>query len=422
MGEQTPRKTEASCSSLRASRIGTNTSESKDITIQEALPAPAGREAGGKKESESLLPPEFAVTESEEMQGVKKATDAGMGSDEDCAVADIPASQEAALAKPSSDREEEETPPEPPAPLPKPVWKVLEPEDQSDPVPHEICELKVRNIEWNIVSASVRGKLHAHKGLWRDDSFAVDWVDNWTIIAVADGAGSAKLSRVGSSVACNSAVSSLKLLLEDFVLSRRSGDAPSESDFHRLRAFMVHAAGEGRNAVVREAHKRQSLLKYLNTTLLLAVHAPWGEKDLVFSIQVGDGVIGVYAGDGSCTVLGIADHGEFSAETVFLTSGTELAKKPLDQRIIFTIKQNVRCIAVMSDGISDDFFPEEKQLIELFNGNPIKELRTRQGDAVLGVMHNVVKNPRDGETLKEWLGYEKKGSSDDRTLVLMYRS
>lgn len=406
MGEQTPRKTDRQIS-----------------------PAPAGQEAS-KEDAEESTPRELAATESAEVPDAEKPTGACIGTDEESLVADIPTttrdipvSEEAALAKPSRDeKEEEQAPTEPHAPLPKPVWKVLEPENQSDPVPHEVWELKVRNKEWNVVSASVRGKLHAHKALWRDDAFAVDWVDNWTIMAVADGAGSANLSRVGSSVACNSAVSSLKLLLEDFVLSHRGSDAPSEGDLERLRAFLVHATSEGQNALVREAHKRQCSLKNLSTTLLLAVHVPWEEKDLVASIQVGDGAIGVYTEDGTCTILGIADHGEFSSETVFLTSATDLAKKPLNQRVLFTIKQNVGCIAIMSDGVADDLFPEEKRLIALFNGNPIEGLRTREGDPVLGVMHNVVKYPRDGEALEEWLRYEKKGSSDDRTLILMYRS
>ena len=75
----------------------------------------------------------------------------------------------------------------------------------------------------------------------------------------------------------------------------------------------------------------------------------------------------------------------------------------------------------MCDGVSDDFFPEEKRLVELFLGNPIEGMRTKDDRPVLGVMHQVLKEPRDGKSLLEWLRYEKKASSDDRTLVLMYR-
>ena len=305
--------------------------------------------------------------------------------------------------------------------VPKPVWKVLEPEDQTDRVEHEDCDSWDRDTKWRIIAASVRGKLHAHKALWRDDSYDVDWVHDWTIVAVGDGAGSAKLSRIGSRIACNAAVASLKGLLEDFDITPRGKDQPKDTDLQKLKSFLVLAASEARNELVREAHDRECNLKDLSTTLLVAVHSPWKKKHLVASVQVGDGAIGVFEKGGECTVLGVADHGEFSSETVFLTSGSELVKKPLDQRVLFTLKPNVQCIAVMCDGVADDFFPEEKRLVQLFNGDPIQDMQTADGNPVQGVMQSVIPNPRDGKTLQEWLTYEKKGSSDDRTLVLMYR-
>jgi len=305
--------------------------------------------------------------------------------------------------------------------VPKPIWKVLEPEDQSDPVPHETYDMWMRDKDWRVIAASVRGKLHAHKALWRDDAYSVDWVDGWTIIAVGDGAGSAKLSRIGSRVACAAAVTSLKGLLEDFEIGRRGNEVPKENDLQKLKSFLVMAASEARNEIVREAHNRECNLKDLSTTLLLAVHAHWKKKHLIASIQVGDGAIGIFQNSGECTVLGVADHGEFSSETVFLTTGSELVKKPLDQRVLFSLKPDVQCIGVMCDGVSDDFFPEEKNLVKLFNGDPIEELQTTDGGAVRGIMYSVAPNPQDGKTLLEWLKYEKKGSSDDRTLVLLYR-
>jgi hypothetical protein len=93
----------------------------------------------------------------------------------------------------------------------------------------------------------------------------------------------------------------------------------------------------------------------------------------------------------------------------------------LDQRVLFSLKPDVQCIGVMCDGVSDDFFPEEKNLVQLFDGDPIEELQTSDGGAVRGIMYSVLPSPQDGETLLEWLKYEKKGSSDDRTLVLLYR-
>ena len=74
-------------------------------------------------------------------------------------------------------------------------------------------------------------------------------------------------------------------------------------------------------------------------------------------------------------------------------------------RVKFSIKKDLRAFAVMSDGVSDDYFPEDKRLGEVF-------------DAVLPLMEE----ENAGAQLENWLGYEKKGSSDDRTLIVGCRS
>ena len=311
--------------------------------------------------------------------------------------------------------------PAPPPPPPKPEWKVLEPEDQDDPVEHEICDFTSLSNGWKIFAASVRGKLHAHRALWRDDAYAFDNVDGWTILAMSDGAGSAKKSRIGARIACDDSVGVLREMLAGYTMDPVEGDRPSEGNCRQLQAFLTLAACAARDGIIREAHKREVTEKDLYCTLLVLIHAQWKDLDVVAAIQVGDGAVGVFDGQDHCTLVGVADHGEYSSETVFLTSWSELVKLPYDRRVLFTMKKDVRCIALMSDGVSDDFFPEERRLIELFIGNPIQEIKTKAGEPVRGVMFEVVKEPREGQALVDWLRYEKKGSSDDRTLLLMYK-
>lgn len=310
--------------------------------------------------------------------------------------------------------------PELPPPPPKPAWKVLEPEERSDPTEHEVCDLVVRNKDWSLMAASMRGKLHAHRGLWRDDAYAYDWVDDWTIVAVSDGAGSAKISRVAARIACDESVKVLKGLVTGLRLASDEQGKPTENDLLRIRTFLTETAQRAQAAVLREAQTRKCALRDLNATLLLMLHVPLGKTDLVAAIQVGDGAVGIYTADGTCTLLGIADHGEYSSETRFLT--TPNIEREFPKRVLFSLKQDIRCLAAMCDGVSDDFFPESKRLIDLFVGDPIPDMKTKDGQPVRGVMHDVIKNSQNGESLREWLTYEKKGSSDDRTLVLMYRS
>src|SRR5690606_14699190 len=57
-------------------------------------------------------------------------------------------------------------------------------------------------LDKKIVIASKRGRSHAHEGTFRDDDFCTKSLPNdWAIVAVADGAGSAKYARQGSKIA-----------------------------------------------------------------------------------------------------------------------------------------------------------------------------------------------------------------------------
>jgi hypothetical protein len=301
-----------------------------------------------------------------------------------------------------------------------PDWKVIEPEDRDDAVDHEDYGLiSPRNDGWSLMYASLRGKLHAHRGLWRDDVVTWGGTGDWTVMALCDGAGAARLSRVGARIASEEAKRSLLESLQGFRLLPPEGHAPAESDLPRLRAFLEIAALRAKVAILREAHQRQCSPADMNTTLLLTFHAPLGDGGLVGTIQIGDGAVGIYLGDETCTLLGVADHGQYSSETRFLT--TPNIEYEFAHRAFFTWKKDIRCVAVMCDGVSDDFFPEDRRLLELFIGNPICDLKAKGGDPLRGVMHEVVKNPREGGALREWLQYEMKASSDDRTLMLLYR-
>jgi hypothetical protein len=306
-------------------------------------------------------------------------------------------------------------------PPPAPEWKVLEPTDNTDPVPHEVWDAPTFK-HWRVMAASLRGKLHAHKGLWRDDAFALKEVNDWAIVAVADGAGSALHSRVAARIACDESAARLQGLLTGFHLAPAEGDQPARPDLERLKAFLLEATRKAQAAILREAQTRRCSPKELNTTLLLVIHCPFKDRNLAASVQVGDGAVGLYTEGDTHKLLGVPDHGQYSSETCFLT--TPHIEHSLANRVVFSLEKGIRAIAVMCDGVSDDFFPEDKRLIDLFVGNAIPDLKTRSGEKVWGLLHKdkgVVRDPRGGRALLDWLRYEKRGSSDDRTLVLLYK-
>jgi hypothetical protein len=60
----------------------------------------------------------------------------------------------------------------------------------------------------HILVSSKRGRSHANVGSFREDDFAFRHYEatGWNIVVVADGAGSAKISRKGSALACQTVV------------------------------------------------------------------------------------------------------------------------------------------------------------------------------------------------------------------------
>ncbi|MCC9608612.1 protein phosphatase 2C domain-containing protein [Blastopirellula sp. JC732] len=332
---------------------------------------------------------------------------------------------------PELHREEMPAPDPPPLTPVKAQWLNIDPpSDDPDFVPNEASAVDSAN-DWKVIAASVRGKSHAHKGTFRDDAFGFAECGAWTIVVVSDGAGSSRLSRIASQIACDAAIVSLKSTLANYKLSAPPGDTENlNSDLTRLRSFLVDAARTAQEAVLREVGRREIEVRDMYATLLVMLHTKWGEHEIVAALQVGDGAIGVLhqadADDWACTVLGDADHGDYSSETRFLT--TPGIEREFTSRVKFTLKRQIGCIGVMSDGVSDDFFPEDQRLVQLFCGAPIEVegFVSGDGEPVAGVMQGLLKDsaPDDdlGTGLIKWLQYEKRGSFDDRTLVLLHRS
>lgn len=284
----------------------------------------------------------------------------------------------------------------------KPQWLELEPTDQTDPAPHKLSEVCVTPAGWQLAAGSVRGKLHAHRALWREDSFALGHVaageGTWAVIAVSDGAGSAPLSRVGSRLACDTALASLNASLGEIKELAAQQDELISQNLPALREALVQCGAAALDAIRTEAQTRSKPLTAFAATLLVLAWREWNGAQLCGALQVGDGSIALL-GSGGLTLLGEADHGQHSSETRFLTTGGVEAE--LASRVKFSIKNDLTALAVMSDGVSDDYFPEDKRLGEVF-------------EAVLPLLEE----EDAGAALIEWLGYEKKGSSDDRTLVV----
>ena len=85
---------------------------------------------------------------------------------------------------------------------PKDLWKNIPSNKDIIYAKEDELSLKANFLDKKIVVASKRGRSHAHEGTSRDDHFSVAKLpDDWALVAVADGAGSAKYARQGSKIA-----------------------------------------------------------------------------------------------------------------------------------------------------------------------------------------------------------------------------
>lgn len=322
---------------------------------------------------------------------------------------------------------------------PRKLWKNLPVDWDNMPEPKyknddtQVEYVKVETLpdgtpQKDIVAASKRGRSHAQEGKPRDDYFRIEHMDNgWYIMAVADGAGSAKYSRQGSYIACNEAVSHCMSKLgqsknfEDAISNYSNLQNATEEEARKKVGNQIYdivgtAAFKAHKAIQAEAALTKQPTKYYATTLLLTICKKFSFGWFVASFWVGDGAICLYdKGAHTAKILGIPDEGEYAGQTRFLTM-PEIFKDAtaLFQRLRFYIVDDFTALFLMSDGVSDPKFETDANL-----NNPDK------WDALWNdLRENGVELTDDNETSKiqllDWLDFWAPGNHDDRTIAILY--
>ncbi len=253
---------------------------------------------------------------------------------------------------------------------------------------------------WAVVAASRRGRLHAHRGEYREDAVAARTLPDGWCGAVADGAGSASWSRLGADIATHTFCGA-------FAETRGT---PSE------RATMAARAVYATLRAVAE--KLEILPRTLRTTMLAVAMV----NDELLTLQVGDGGIVLYGADGRVTAPQAGHSGEFSGDvTLFLPdegSGERLAAS-----LHVAKASTVHAVLVASDGIEDPWYPLPK------HAPAIREsLERGVSDALAATIESatsvqstwrgpVVTAPSPIDALAGWMAFEKRGENDDRSLL-----
>lgn len=278
----------------------------------------------------------------------------------------------------------------------------------------------------DLIAASLRGRSHAHEGKPRDDHFQICYCEDtkWYIIAVADGAGSAKYSRKGSQIACETSVSYCKEVLSDSTVFEGliksilvEGNDSSKAVGDKIYAILGNAALNAHNAIRQEAERKENAtLKDYGTTLLLAICKRFDFGWFIASFWIGDGAMCVYdEKTHMADLLGTPDEGEFSGQTRFLTMPEIFTDSTaFYKRLRFKIYKDFTALILMTDGVSDPQFTTDTNLRDPEKWAALwKELLEK------GVKFSD-NNEKVQEKLLEWLGFKKRGEHDDRTIAILY--
>lgn len=311
-------------------------------------------------------------------------------------------------------------------PNPRSLWKDL-PQPADEPYQNETeAKTIVKGPERTLVAASKRGRSHAHTGVFRDDSFAVDYLNSgWYIMAVSDGAGSAPFSRKGAEIACQQSIKvvqrelekailqdKLEIMIANYVQAKKDqyGDRLQQS----IQRILITAADESYHGIAKEAGQKGVPTKDYAATLLLLICKRFEFGYFIASFWVGDGGIGVFTtGEQAPILLGKPDGGEFAGQTYFLTMRELFNKKELFDRLKITVVPDFTALMVMTDGISDPIFETDSGL----------QSQKKWEDFWQGMSETVTFDPDNPEVdsqLLEWLDFWSVGNHDDRTLAILY--
>lgn len=184
---------------------------------------------------------------------------------------------------------------------------------------------------WMGASASAPGRGHIEKGLPCQDASDVSLDGEVATIVVSDGAGSARHSEHGATVAVE-------------VTTRVLRETAPWSDPREVRKRVLNAC---RVAMTKRAKALGCSVTELAATLAFVAVA----RDVFIAGNLGDGIVAAFRGDRS-EVLIEPVRGEFANETVFLTS--RQASKHL--RIARKVLADYDGFAVMSDGAAESLY------------------------------------------------------------------
>lgn len=317
-------------------------------------------------------------------------------------------------------------------PDPKSLWKNLE-SDKSDAfwkADNEAVSDKFS--DKNIVIASKRGRSHANVGSFREDDFAFKNLKQigWSILAVSDGAGSAKLSRKGSSIACNAVIQYFEENLNSESLNefdhlvveyqKKQTDETSEKISHFVYQNLSKAAHFSHQKIEEFAIKNETELKDFHATLIFSLLKKYDFGYAILSFGIGDCPIGLLNKDlTEIKLMNWLDVGEYGGGTRFITMPEIFQNEKFPTRFGFKFVDDFSYLMLMTDGIYDPKFVVEANLEKIEKWNEfLDDLKGKNEDGIKVDFEK--ENTEIAQQLSDWMDFWSPGNHDDRTLAIIY--
>ncbi|KPF85600.1 hypothetical protein IP70_11165 [alpha proteobacterium AAP38] len=305
---------------------------------------------------------------------------------------------------------------------PKSLWKDLPSDRAALHWKDDEAVLLEQAGDHRIIGASKRGRSHANVGSFRDDDLLAEYTaSGWSILAVADGAGSAPLSRRGSQIVCRTACERLRVLIDEhlaagvetLICAWHAGGEGEAALRSRLYHCLIGAAFEAWHGIRKEAEEAGRPAREYATTLILALHRKTEAGHFAACFAIGDGGAGMLdLANGRLVPLTTPDSGEYAGQTRFLDGSEFLtvdAAKNNMARIHMGLVNELTGLVLMTDGVTDPMFETDERLaaFEVWKG-------FWEGQVAPAISGG---NPDGG--LLAWLDFWSRGNHDDRTILVL---
>lgn len=195
---------------------------------------------------------------------------------------------------------------------------------------------------WKAVNYEVCGRGHKKVSMPCQDKTLFTNFNNVSLIALADGAGSARLSHFGAEAVLKAAGEYITTKFDQLI---------NNEDGKQVKVDLLNYLLEQLKILSQEL--KCEVKELASTFLMVAV------KDNSFLIcHIGDGVIG-YLKHNELKIASKPENGEFANTTIFVTSKNAIASMKL-------FKGNINDISgfvIMSDGTAESFYNKKEEML-----------------------------------------------------------